>query len=103
MSFLAETAVNLTEACSRRRCQRTREQRKEITMENDKMEAIELNDEQIEKAAGGTNTRMKCGECGYSAIWAGDYLAKVVQCPNCGKNTFNGTDHFGGGGFIPLV
>ena len=65
--------------------------------ENKKNDGVqEITDDDIESVASGKSskkgrensepegiTRMWCPKCGFQCTWAGDYLHRVYECPDC--------------------
>ena len=84
---------------------------KEVTVLNDeikdRLQKIknnqELPDEIVDQAAGRKSnddegiTRMWCPNCGFQVTWAGNYLHKVYECPDC-EGYFYGWLYEGPGG-----
>ena len=59
----------------------------------EKKNGTELNEKELEKAAGGADvvTRMRCDSCGCDVSWDGNYLGIHYDCSRCGaKNAFYG-------------
>lgn len=55
-------------------------------MEN---KAVPLENEQLEKVAGGVNTMMYCMKCKKKQLWSGDYYGKApCECPFCHEIAF---------------
>ena len=49
-----------------------------------------LTEDELEQAAGGLTTWMRCSNCGEGTVWAGDFVGCCFKCPVCRRETFVG-------------